>query len=660
MKLRTVTVELFRNVVDAQRVEIEPDVTCLVGKNESGKTAILRALHRLKPANGVAADNKFNLTIDYPRWRLSRDRKRTPEIQSQVTPIRATYELDDDDIGAMGEAMPVAPPQGTVCEAWRRYDNIAGVRLSNDLRAVIEIAATESAVDPADADPLLASASLSAAQETARATAKEIKEEHPLRSKALASFASGLEKYSFLTGAELTKEQVDLVWARVPASFYFSSYDLLPGECDLTALTEKLAGGGDVDRHEQTVVSLLHHAGEDPKDFLDEDYASRKAELQAASSDLTQHVFQYWRQNTDLEVVFGDDNVSVRQLPSGTDVMHRILKIEIRDARHGGVETNFATRSAGFQWFFSFFAAFSEYQESARSMIVLLDEPGTSLHGEAQQDFVRYVFSELGASKQTLYTTHSQHMVDPTKYEKLRAVHDRATKETPDQGVVVTRVDLSADRSTILPVESALGYSVSQHLFLGSGHHLAVEGSSDFVYLLRMSEHMMVAHGMSLDPHFAVIPVGGVDNMPAFVALMGRRLKVTALIDGQASGRKAARVKAAATNNGLPEESVVICGELSQDLPAAADIEDLFDTEDYLRLYNWAFGTQVTQSELPATSEPILRRLEAVVGSFDHALPAHALTDHRAEFFASVSPETIRRFGSLFDRINGTLALEFQ
>ena len=36
--------------------------------------------------------------------------------------------------------------------------------------------------------------------------------------------------------------------------------------------------------------------------------------------------------------------------------------------------------------------------------------------------------NELGASKQTIYTTHSQHMIDPTKYEKLRAVHDRATR----------------------------------------------------------------------------------------------------------------------------------------------------------------------------------------------------------------------------------------
>ena len=43
MKLVAVTVQKFRNFVEPQRIEIEPDVTALVGKNESGKTTILKA-----------------------------------------------------------------------------------------------------------------------------------------------------------------------------------------------------------------------------------------------------------------------------------------------------------------------------------------------------------------------------------------------------------------------------------------------------------------------------------------------------------------------------------------------------------------------------------------------------------------------------------------
>ena len=73
MKLTKVRVELFENIVDSTEVEIEPDVTCLVGKNESGKTAFLRALYRLNPA--YEQSSKFVPRDDYPRWRWRRDEK---------------------------------------------------------------------------------------------------------------------------------------------------------------------------------------------------------------------------------------------------------------------------------------------------------------------------------------------------------------------------------------------------------------------------------------------------------------------------------------------------------------------------------------------------------------------------------------------------------
>ena len=50
MKLIEVTVKNFRNIIDSNPVRIQDDITCIVGKNESGKTAFLHALYRLNPA----------------------------------------------------------------------------------------------------------------------------------------------------------------------------------------------------------------------------------------------------------------------------------------------------------------------------------------------------------------------------------------------------------------------------------------------------------------------------------------------------------------------------------------------------------------------------------------------------------------------------------
>jgi energy-coupling factor transporter ATP-binding protein EcfA2 len=654
MRLKRVTVQLFRNFVDAQTFDVESDVTVLVGKNESGKTTILKALHRLNPAN--LTDTTFALTTEYPRWRLAPDR-RVADLDGKE-PISAVFELTDDDCEALAEALPAPLPKGTTCTVSRTYDGRLIVTPRAELTAIFRKAAKAADLTTDDLKPLLKAGTIKEAAKQARETAKELADnaDTALRAKALTAFASTASKYMFLrVSGNLEQEALDALAARVPRFFYFSDYDRLPGECDLTLLAEKIANGDSLTAQENTVVALLAYAGEAPQDFLDDNYDSRKAELQAASLDLSRHAFKYWTQNTDLSVVFDTDNVSVGQDPNGGPMMHRFLKIELRDARHGDVETNFATRSAGFQWFFSFFAAFSAYQESTDSIVVLLDEPGTSLHGEAQRDFVRFVGAELAESKQTIYTTHSQFMVDPSHYEKLRAVHDRATKDDPDRGVEVTTVSLSADRDTILPVESALGYSVSQHLFLGGGHHLAVEGSSDYVYLQRVTEHLLSAGEKGLDPRFAVIPVGGAGNMPAFVALLGRRLKISALIDGAKSNSTYERVKAAADANGVDTSAIVLCGDADEELPRDADIEDLFGAKDYLRLYNWAFPANVQLEDLPETNDRLLRRLESVVGSFDHALPAHVLTERFSEFFSDVDQVAVDRFKALFGSLNATL-----
>jgi predicted ATP-dependent endonuclease of OLD family len=652
VRLIAITVQKFRNFVEPQRITIETDVTGLVGKNESGKTTILKALHRLNPANGD--DLTFNLTIEYPRWHLAPDRR--AEDLNPLEPIMAEFELEESDLSALAPVLSAQPPVGTICKAARSYANNLDVWLECDHATLIRAVAADASARAEDIDELVASESIAGAQAKAKEKAKGLKEDQPLASKALTAFTSALGNFDFLEDTSSLNEQArNMVLERMPKFFYFSTYDTLPGECDLTDLAAKMAANEGIEARERTVVALLAHAGEKPSDFLDANYDSRKAELQAASLDLSRHAFEYWRQNTDLEVIFDTDNVAVGQHPNGGDITHRLLKIELRDGRHGNVETNFSTRSAGFQWFFSFFAAFSEYQSSDKPIIVLLDEPGTSLHGEAQKDFVRFVFEELGSSKQTIYTTHSQFMVDPTRYEKLRAVHDRATRENPDQGVVVTPANLAADRETLLPLESALGYSISQHLFIGSGQHLAVEGSSDFVYLQRFTEYLVAHERIGLDPRLSIIPVGGDSNMPAFVALLGRRLKVSALIDGARTGSKIERVRAAARNNSVPESSIIVCSSVDGDLPVNADIEDLFTAVDYLKLYNWTFDTNLVESDLPQTTEPILRRISQLRGEFDHALPAHVLTQRRVEFFEGLDPKTADRFEKLFEFLNATV-----
>jgi energy-coupling factor transporter ATP-binding protein EcfA2 len=615
--LRSATVRLqsfrlarFRNIVDPQEVVVEEDVTCLVGKNESGKTTVLEALHRLNPANH--RESKFDRTIEYPRWRMVRDGR--VEDLDKFEPIQATFLLDEEDLDACAEFLPARPPVGTVCIRSRTYDNTKRLGLHCSLEEVIKAAVKAADVADEDAEPLLAATSHQAAMEAAKERAKALREQKEnARAKAVQSFLGALDAYAYLTGSGLSQEQRYELAKLVPRFFYFSDYELLPGESDLHLLAQKVEDESGLTAEEESVLALLDYAEAEPSDFLGENYDARKAQLQAAGYELSRKVFTYWSQNRDLEVEFDSELEEVGRDAANQPIMHRILKVLMRDNRHGGIVTNFMTRSAGFRWFFSFLAAFSKYQESREPVIVLLDEPGTSLHGEAQKDFLRFIFNELGASKQVLYTTHSQHMVDPSRYEKFRAVEDRSTRENPDLGVAITLVDVSADRDTLLPLQNALGYSINQHLFIGAGRHLAVEGGSDFIYLDRVSGHLASVGRTALDPRLKILPVGGASVVPAFVALVGRDLEVSVLLDGSRQGKDAQRVLAQATKGVIGEDEVVAVDDVSGTVPRA-DIEDLFDPEDYLNLFNWAFNTRFTIADLPRANDRIVLQLEQIQG----------------------------------------------
>ena len=64
MKLKALRVENFKSIYDSGRFELD-NVTCLVGKNEAGKTALLQSLYKLNPA--IPSDTDFVPIMEYPR-----------------------------------------------------------------------------------------------------------------------------------------------------------------------------------------------------------------------------------------------------------------------------------------------------------------------------------------------------------------------------------------------------------------------------------------------------------------------------------------------------------------------------------------------------------------------------------------------------------------
>ena len=63
MKLVNLQIKNFKCILDSTDFSVD-QLTCLVGKNESGKSAILQALYKLNPVDDNA---KYNALYDYPK-----------------------------------------------------------------------------------------------------------------------------------------------------------------------------------------------------------------------------------------------------------------------------------------------------------------------------------------------------------------------------------------------------------------------------------------------------------------------------------------------------------------------------------------------------------------------------------------------------------------
>ncbi|HEX4024288.1 MAG TPA: AAA family ATPase [Steroidobacteraceae bacterium] len=179
----------------------------------------------------------------------------------------------------------------------------------------------------------------------------------------------------------------------------------------------------------------------------------------------------------------------------------------------------FGERSSGFQWFFSFLSAFSAYEGSKDPIVILLDEPGVGLHARAKKDFLRFIDERL-SRRQVIYSTHSPFMVQPNRLERARLVEDRGLKV----GAVVTSDVLTTDADTLFPLQGALGYDIAQHLLIGQDN-IVVEGASDYIYLTVLSEHLAEQGRAALDARWSPVPVGGADQIPTFMALLGIHLQ---------------------------------------------------------------------------------------------------------------------------------------
>jgi len=115
MRLSKVHVTNYKSVLDSNWFTVD-DLTCLVGKNESGKAALLEALEKLNSVDPKRTD--YNLT-EYPRMNWSEY-----EESGQVAiALETEWLLDDKEIEFINSSTPEPALKSTVIRISKDYSN---------------------------------------------------------------------------------------------------------------------------------------------------------------------------------------------------------------------------------------------------------------------------------------------------------------------------------------------------------------------------------------------------------------------------------------------------------------------------------------------------------------------------------------------------------
>ena len=640
MKLTRARVTNFKSIDDSGWVSLD-NVTCMVGKNESGKTAFLQALRRINPAGAENAG--FDLR-DYPRKGYVRYKRR--HVDEPATVVQAEFELTRPEVEELESEFGQGVLRSRTVVVSKNYKDELAWDVDVDESAVVQ-SVIKRATLPLEIQRYAGEADT---WQQLKARLESLEARPPNAQQLLDQLQRRFE-----TGV---KQQIieNHLNRYLPVFVYFDNYSGMRGRISIQDIKRKSLNQEGVDEADRIFLALLNLVGADLGDLESEtDYEYLKAELESASIGISDEIFEFWKQNTQLRVEFDLSPANPNDPPplnTGT-----ILHVRIWNDRHR-VSVPFDERSKGFVWFFSFLVYFSQMEEEEEgSIVLLLDEPGLNLHALAQYDFLRFIDQRLAPRHQVIYTTHSPFMINLDHLGRVRTVEDM-----DNLGTVVGGDILRNNRETVFPLEMALGYQMAQTLFLAP-HCLLVNSASDLIYLQVLGEACATQGHFRLDPRWVIIPVGNAENLPAFVSLLGDSyMSVAVLMDVTPTDKE--NIDRINDSGAGGTRSPIRWVEVTR--VRDADIEDLLDPGFYLKLVNESYAAELphplTLRSITDSNPRIVRRIQAFFesagiagGKFDSYRPAAHMLQNHAELVHELNDTTVASVASMFERINALL-----
>lgn len=623
ISLSKIEIFKYKSFQSHQVMDVNSDITTIVGMNESGKTGILEMMAK---TNYFEEDErfKFNSIYDYPR----KDLKKFQRAGEKAKVISCEFFISDELINKIANELGEGVFTKRTFEVNYYYDNSRTIaNIDSNLNEYLSFLASEYGLMKEEVEKLKEVKKLDLLSEIVDDSASpKLKElNNHVESKMLSTNSNWTNKLDYYIYSNFLKNNMPKFW-------YYDEYFSLPSRINLNQLKNNTVDGN------ETAKALLEVAQIDLDELIGADnFENFIAELEATSIEITDQMFKYWSANTNLDIDFKIEKLANQE---------NILDIRVRNQKHR-ISLPLNQRSKGFNWFFSFIVWFSKIQNDDNSTyILLLDEPGLNLHASAQKDLLNFI-EDLADNYQVIYTTHSPFLVDSKNLHRVRTVYEG------EEGSIVSDSIQEKDSNTLFPLQAALGYNLAQNLFVAESN-LLVEGPADLIYLNIMSDILIKEHRIGLKEDIVIVPIGGLDKIPAFISLMtGNKLNMVAVVDSFNNQQGKQKLNDMIRKKIIKESKIRFFDEFVEE-KEKADIEDLFTVGEYLKFFKAAYPEQnIKAVDIANKKERILPQINAIIDQnrFNHYLPSKEALKMNLSA-KSFSEETLNRFEKMFITIN--------
>jgi len=672
MRLAKARIQNYRSIKDTGEFTLENLKTILVGPNEAGKTVILKALQQLQKPEGI---DGFDEIRDYPRS-LYNDITTGKIKAANIEVVRGWYSLDEEDkknIPADYHECHYVYYRCLNNQGFHFLENGPNPFYYKDLKD--DILRLGAHLDT-QLDPKVAVAEGNKPSEKLAKICIDFSHNSILSKKDFIEFIKWfenvftdvdednqkeVERYkkiqSHIDANNTRYEVINTLSQRIPVFVLFNNYFKVKPLIHLEHLANRIDNNlldddkyydygnmcllkllGFTPRELSNIGKTVSPAQNDPdglksyRDILDR----RSYQLDAASIRLTGEIKKIWNPNP--------NRPEAEKLTIAADGQY--LKVVVEDEL--GVKIELDQRSEGFQWLVSFYVVFfAEAMDKHKNAILLLDEPGTSLHGLKQREF-RMTLSRLAEQNQTIFTTHSPFLVGPNELDLVRVVELKSREVGTEVHLTIS----SSDPAGLLPLQEALGYDLAQSLF-SHQKNLVLEGLTDYWYI-EATANMFRDNGLEkLDDKIALVFANSAGKVVYYATILhAQNLKIAALLDSDAAGDQAAQQEHLVHT--LGNKNILRTKDYCTGI-AKAEIEDLL-RETLIKIASNEFSKDVSATATAQPNRPILDIFTAEITGFSKYKLAKAFVNWtRVNSSEDLSAAERQQWKKLFQNINKAL-----